>query len=83
MNTLAAINEEMKARSTSDCRLDFYELIKEKDCFFLIDRQQCPAELSMRTSVVNFIHEDQAKSFSLDDWVREIQAIVLSGRHRP
>jgi hypothetical protein len=80
---LSIVNEEMARRSTLDCPMANYQVIKNKDCFFIVDREGCPVGLSTVRWSLDFIPESVARGYDLEDWMREIETLVRAGMAQP
>ena len=80
---LSIVNEEMARRSTLDCPMANYQVIKNKDCFLIVDREGCPVGLSTVRWSLDFIPESVARDYDLEDWMREIETLVRAGMAQP
>ncbi len=74
------INAELSKTSESDVRLDFYSVSKENDCFFVVDKAECPSAVSTRLWRSNYILADAAASWSIADWLKELESMARENR---
>lgn len=77
---LHEINAELSKTSESDVRLDFYLVLRENDCFFVLDRAECPSALSTRSWRSNYILADVAAEWSIGDWLKQIESMAKDKR---
>lgn len=73
------LNEELKSRASEKLRLDWYQIVPENDCLFIMDRPDCPVSQSSKKWPLNYLLKSEAESVDFDSCFEMIVSLVQLG----
>ena len=73
------LSTEIRAKSTTELRLDWYDVVAENDCLVIVDRPECPAEKSSRRWPLSYILKSDVEGLDTEACVEKVASIIRLG----